>query len=176
MRKSILRLLTAGTALAAITMATASAQAEDKMPKRIGYVVNYATHEWYQNVIKGMMDRGAQLGIEVEVKTGSGPGGRFARCATQAGGTQVLHSDDEVALIQLEACFDELLLLVRITDLHDDGDYRLTGGSLVAEDDTATCDVLIEVVKVRPGRLDPALTSGTAKGRQERMTQAGSVP
>lgn len=65
MKKSLLALLTAGTAFAAI--AAVSAQAEE-MPKRIGYVVNYATHEWYQNVIKGMMDRGEQLGITVEVK------------------------------------------------------------------------------------------------------------
>ncbi len=26
------------------------------------------THEWYQNVIKGMKDRGKELGIEIEVK------------------------------------------------------------------------------------------------------------
>ena len=30
-------------------------------------MVNYATHEWYQNVNKGMQDRAAVLGIEVEV-------------------------------------------------------------------------------------------------------------
>src|SRR5690606_24694032 len=28
----------------------------------------YATHEWYQNVIKGMEDRAEQLGIEFEVR------------------------------------------------------------------------------------------------------------
>ena len=39
-----------------------------KTPKKIGYVVNYATHEWYQNVIKGMKDHAAELGIEVEVQ------------------------------------------------------------------------------------------------------------
>jgi ABC-type sugar transport system substrate-binding protein len=44
---------------------TAMAQ---NMPKKIGYVTNYATHEWYQNVIKGMQDRAAQLGIEFEVR------------------------------------------------------------------------------------------------------------
>jgi ribose transport system substrate-binding protein len=38
------------------------------MPKKIGYVTNYATHEWYQNVIKGMKTRAAQLGIEFEVR------------------------------------------------------------------------------------------------------------
>ena len=38
---------------AALAFAAASAQAQN-MPKKIGYVTNYATHEWYQNVIKGM--------------------------------------------------------------------------------------------------------------------------
>lgn len=65
MGKSILKLMIAGTALG--TIMAVSAQAEE-MPKRIGYVVNYATHEWYQNVIKGMQDRADQLGIELEVK------------------------------------------------------------------------------------------------------------
>lgn len=37
-------------------------------PKTVGYIVNYATHEWYQNVIKGMQDRADQLGITLEVK------------------------------------------------------------------------------------------------------------
>jgi ribose transport system substrate-binding protein len=37
-------------------------------PKTVGYIVNYATHEWYQNVIKGMQDRAGQLGITLEVK------------------------------------------------------------------------------------------------------------
>ena len=36
--------------------------------RRIGYVTNYATHEWYQNVIKGMQDHAKELGIEVEVQ------------------------------------------------------------------------------------------------------------
>lgn len=51
----------------AATLMTVSAQAQD-MPKKIGYVTNYATHEWYQNVIKGMQARGKELGIEVEVQ------------------------------------------------------------------------------------------------------------
>lgn len=37
------------------------------LPKRIGYVTNYGTHEWYQNVIKGMQDRCDELGIELIV-------------------------------------------------------------------------------------------------------------
>ena len=37
------------------------------LPKKIGYVTNYGTHEWYQNVIKGMQDRCDELGIELEV-------------------------------------------------------------------------------------------------------------
>ncbi|PSS64493.1 sugar ABC transporter substrate-binding protein [Ensifer sp. NM-2] len=51
----------------AATLMTVSVQAQD-MPKKIGYVTNYATHEWYQNVIKGMQARGKELGIEVEVQ------------------------------------------------------------------------------------------------------------
>ncbi|MDR3493509.1 MAG: sugar ABC transporter substrate-binding protein [Ancalomicrobiaceae bacterium] len=53
-------------ASAAIIIAT-SAQAAN-MPKKIGYVTNYATHEWYQNVIKGMKAHAKELGIEVEVQ------------------------------------------------------------------------------------------------------------
>lgn len=52
---------------AAIAVATASAISAE-LPKKIGYVTNYATHEWYQNVIKGMQDRASQLGIEFEVR------------------------------------------------------------------------------------------------------------
>ena len=40
---------------AALALVAGSAQAQN-MPKKIGYVTNYATHEWYQNVIKGMKD------------------------------------------------------------------------------------------------------------------------
>lgn len=65
MKKSILALLASGAALATVMAVSAKA---DEMPKRIGYVVNYATHEWYQNVIKGMKDHAAELGITVEVK------------------------------------------------------------------------------------------------------------
>ena len=57
------------TLLFAATSATAlsgAAQAQDT-PETIGYIVNYATHEWYQNVIGGMEDRAAELGIELEV-------------------------------------------------------------------------------------------------------------
>jgi len=52
---------------AVLALSTAAAHAEN-MPKRIGYVTNYATHEWYQNVIKGMKAHGKELGIEVEVQ------------------------------------------------------------------------------------------------------------
>jgi len=41
--------------------------AKGDMPKRVGYVTNYAMHEWYQNVMKGMRDRAGQLGIELEI-------------------------------------------------------------------------------------------------------------
>lgn len=52
---------------AVLALSAAAAQAEN-MPKRIGYVTNYATHEWYQNVIKGMQARAKELGIELEVQ------------------------------------------------------------------------------------------------------------
>lgn len=55
--------LAVGMAVWTMTMVAQAAEA----PKRVGYIVNYATHEWYQNVIKGMRDRGAQLGIQLEV-------------------------------------------------------------------------------------------------------------
>ncbi len=41
--------------------------AEQKIPKRVGWVGNYMTHEWYQNVEKGMRARAEELGIELEV-------------------------------------------------------------------------------------------------------------
>ncbi|TGV95416.1 sugar ABC transporter substrate-binding protein, partial [Mesorhizobium sp. M2D.F.Ca.ET.145.01.1.1] len=58
-------ILFASAAMLALGAATAHAE---NMPKRIGYVTNYATHEWYQNVIKGMKAHGKELGIEVEVQ------------------------------------------------------------------------------------------------------------
>jgi ribose transport system substrate-binding protein len=63
--KMLDKLLLAGVAAFALTVGSASAA---DMPKRVGYVVNYATHEWYQNVIKGMKAHAAELGIELEVK------------------------------------------------------------------------------------------------------------
>ncbi len=58
-------LLATTAALAPLTVLPARA---DEVPKHIGYVVNYATHEWYQNVIKGMKDHAKLLGIDVAVK------------------------------------------------------------------------------------------------------------
>ena len=52
----------------ACTIAGLSAARAEDTPKHIGYVVNYATHEWYQNVIKGMKDHAKLLGIDVAVK------------------------------------------------------------------------------------------------------------
>jgi len=52
--------------VAALALTAGIATAEN--PQRIGYIVNYATHEWYQNVIKGMQDRADELGIELEVR------------------------------------------------------------------------------------------------------------
>lgn len=64
MTKFLATLLTTSAAVAVMTASAISAE----LPKKIGYVTNYATHEWYQNVIKGMQDRAKQLGIEFEVR------------------------------------------------------------------------------------------------------------
>lgn len=53
-------------AMAAVLSGT-TALAQDGEGLRIGYIVNYATHEWYQNVILGMEQRAEQLGHTVEV-------------------------------------------------------------------------------------------------------------
>ncbi len=39
----------------------------EKIPQRVGFVVNYAMHEWYQNVMKGMKARATQYGINLEI-------------------------------------------------------------------------------------------------------------
>lgn len=64
MKKSMVTLLVT-TAAIAIMSGAASAQT---LPTKIGYVANYSTHEWYQNVIKGMEARAAELGIEFEMR------------------------------------------------------------------------------------------------------------
>lgn len=61
------RMLKHASAIAIATGILAGGAYAQDMPERIGYIVNYATHEWYQNVIKGMQDRASELGIEVEV-------------------------------------------------------------------------------------------------------------
>ncbi|MCJ8323391.1 MAG: sugar ABC transporter substrate-binding protein [Rhizobiales bacterium] len=63
--KNLIRGTISGIALSACLAASTAFAAE--MPKKVGYITNYATHEWYQNVIKGMEDRAAQLGFEIEV-------------------------------------------------------------------------------------------------------------
>ncbi|MDR3372129.1 MAG: sugar ABC transporter substrate-binding protein [Ancalomicrobiaceae bacterium] len=60
---SITKLLMASVAVLIATSAQAA-----NMPKKIGYVTNYATHEWYQNVIKGMKAHAKELGIDIEVQ------------------------------------------------------------------------------------------------------------
>ena len=62
--KSLAKSLLIGSALTVAAVTTAAAQ---EVPERVGYIVNYATHEWYQNVIGGMQDRADELGIELEV-------------------------------------------------------------------------------------------------------------
>lgn len=64
MTKTFATLLGAAATLALL----AGGAGAQEMPAKIGYVVNYATHEWYQNVIKGMQDRADELGIELEVR------------------------------------------------------------------------------------------------------------
>ena len=59
--------ITQVSAVAIVAALLAGGAAAQEMPARIGYIVNYATHEWYQNVIAGMEARAAELGIEVEV-------------------------------------------------------------------------------------------------------------
>ena len=58
--------ITISTLALASSLLASVAMAADT-PKRIGYIVNYATHEWYQNVIMGMQQRSEQLGISIEV-------------------------------------------------------------------------------------------------------------
>jgi ribose transport system substrate-binding protein len=62
--KRLNHMLFGGVAALALTSGLAVAET----PERIGYIVNYATHEWYQNVIKGMQDRADELGIQLEVR------------------------------------------------------------------------------------------------------------
>ncbi|MDQ0474112.1 sugar ABC transporter substrate-binding protein [Labrys wisconsinensis] len=64
----VTKFLSTAAALAGLLLLPGQAPAADAMPKRIGYVTNYATHEWYQNVIKGMKAHGKDLGIDVEVQ------------------------------------------------------------------------------------------------------------
>ena len=58
---------TAVSLLALASSALAVSANAQQMPERLGYIVNYATHEWYQNVIFGMEQRAEQLGISIEV-------------------------------------------------------------------------------------------------------------
>ena len=67
MRTTVTHFVTTA-ALATVTLSLGPCLAAEAMPKKIGYVTNYATHEWYQNVIKGMKAHGKDLGIEVEVQ------------------------------------------------------------------------------------------------------------
>jgi ribose transport system substrate-binding protein len=64
--QTYLAVLLATTATLATSLISPARAADT--PQHIGYVVNYATHEWYQNVIKGMKDHAKLLGIDVAVK------------------------------------------------------------------------------------------------------------
>lgn len=55
---------------ATVAFAGAAKKAEKpsgKIPKRVGWVVNYLMHEWYQNMTKGALERASMLGIELEI-------------------------------------------------------------------------------------------------------------
>ena len=66
----LLNTLLAGSVALGALAGSAVAQ---NMPKKIGYVVNYATHEWYQNVIKGMKAHAAEIGTpETDTEVGRG--------------------------------------------------------------------------------------------------------
>ncbi|TFG61510.1 MAG: sugar ABC transporter substrate-binding protein, partial [Spirochaetales bacterium] len=62
----VVLLVTAGLVFAAGGKEAGTA-AKGNVPKRVGYVVNYSMHEWYQNLMKGMKERAAQLGIQLEI-------------------------------------------------------------------------------------------------------------
>jgi ribose transport system substrate-binding protein len=66
--RTTVKLLATTTALATLALTLNPTFAAEVMPKTIGYVTNYATHEWYQNVIKGMKAHGKELGIDVQVQ------------------------------------------------------------------------------------------------------------
>ena len=53
--------------LLTIVIATTLSFSSFANPKKIGYIVDYGTHEWYQNVIFGLQSRADELGIDFEV-------------------------------------------------------------------------------------------------------------
>ena len=59
------RLLPAVLALAVVS-ATGCANAADDGKVKVGYVVNFGSHEWYQNVIKGAEDTAKAQGLDFE--------------------------------------------------------------------------------------------------------------
>lgn len=67
MKKTLIFLLVLITTTFAFATGQQDEAVKGDMPKSIGYVTNYGTHEWYQNVIKGMQDRCDELGIELHV-------------------------------------------------------------------------------------------------------------
>ncbi len=61
------KMLTIMVVVVMVFLLTLAVTAEQKMPKRVGWIGNYMMHEWYQNVEKGMQARADELGIELEV-------------------------------------------------------------------------------------------------------------
>jgi len=61
------RFVTVLAVLALVLVAVGMGFAQQKIPKKVGWVGNYMMHEWYQTVQRGMKARAAQLGIDLEV-------------------------------------------------------------------------------------------------------------
>jgi ribose transport system substrate-binding protein len=59
------KVLPAALALAVVA-ASGCANPNDSGAVKVGYVVNFGSHEWYQNVIKGAEDAAAEAGFEFE--------------------------------------------------------------------------------------------------------------
>jgi ribose transport system substrate-binding protein len=55
----------AGIAAFSLLGACGGAEKASDAPLKIGYVVNYMSHEWYQNICSAAEDRAAELGVEI---------------------------------------------------------------------------------------------------------------
>jgi ribose transport system substrate-binding protein len=64
--KRLLACLALGIAIAVILVGCGGGGAGSGGELKVGYVVNFGAHEWYQNVIKGAQDRAKEKGIEFD--------------------------------------------------------------------------------------------------------------